>query len=130
MSKEGEWKRYVARNLNDWPDPEVCSKRDILLVYKYILVHEWVMVVFEMAPREDGKWKFQTRISKDANLKDGIWALDGYKFGRIPYFHRGDDTVSIMRRRGRIPFINEPATPSHCVFLRGYQATRNRGVLG
>lgn len=54
-SKEGEWKRYVARNLNDLPDPEVCSKRDILLVYKYILVHEWVMVVFEMALREDGK---------------------------------------------------------------------------
>lgn len=123
-SKESEWKKYMARNLDDWPEPEVCSRRDLLLVHTRIMVTEWIIMPFEMKGRPDdklGEWSFKLEVPEKASTNQlKPEALQG-AFSYPPEPRRGADIISM---------VNKNDDPAHCVFLRGYQPTKSRGVLG
>lgn len=123
----------MARNLDDWPEPEVCSRRDLLLVNSRTMASEWAMISFEMKPREDGgkTWRFEVCVGTGAELDDGPTAIDGSEFRSAPDYRRGADILAILRREDSVSTSGDPTSlPAHCVFLRGFRATKNRGVLG
>lgn len=123
----------MARNLDDWPEPEVCSRRELLLVNSRTMASEWAMVSFEMKPRTHGEksWRFEVRVGTATGPDDGLTAVDGCEFMHSPEFRRGADILSILHRDSKIPTpVSLPSPPAHCVFLRGFRATKNRGVLG
>lgn len=121
-AKEAEWKRYMARNLDDWPEPEVCNRRELRLVYGRVTAAKWLSVVFEMQKSTHSSWRFSVSIPEDVGSEPEFRTF-GCEFSSPPNYRRGADVLSILDPKSDAP-------SSHCIFLRGYQPTKSRGVLG
>lgn len=117
----------MARNLDDWPEPEVCNRRDLRLIYGRTMAKKWLLVIFEMRDLPEKQWKFTVTVPEDSSSKPLFEALQG-EFSYPPHSTRGSDVVSLLDPEPESGTLVKPS--SHCVFLRGYQPTKSRGVLG
>lgn len=122
---ESSWQSYMSRNLNKWPEPAGHSRNDLILVHGTIMASKWAMVVFDnlkLSSTGSGSCMLHVSVKLgDKSAPDELSAtVEGGDCGVGPYCRMGCDALSALPGH----------TPSHCLFLRAFKPTKNRGLWG